>query len=402
MDTSNTHAAPSPAAAALIAGLGLASAMGIGRFAFTPLLPLMQHSFELSLRQGAWLASANYIGYFLGALGSFVFDPEPGPSARYSLLGIAILTIATGLTHSFPAWVVLRLLTGVASAYALVGISAWVLAALAGHGRRGLYGWAFAGVGAGMLLAGLVGLAAGLWRASPDWAWRALGACALAVCVVAWHALGHRAGAGRQEAAGAAPALGVQGWVLVICYGAFGFGYIIPATFLPAFARQLIDDPAVFGWVWPLFGAVSALFAVASAYLFGHVRPRVVWACGHVAIAAGVLAPAVAPSLGAVVFSTICVGGTFMVVVMVGTQEARRVAGAHAARLIAAMTTVFAIGQLLGPLAIPAGSLSSSVFYPSVGAACLLLATALALLWRAGPFSHPAGEESHEYRLRSR
>src|SRR5207244_10026968 len=41
---------------------------------------------------------------------------------------------------------------------------------------------------------------------------------------------------------------------LVACYGAFGFGYIIPATFLPVMAREVIDDPLVFGWAWPLFG----------------------------------------------------------------------------------------------------------------------------------------------------
>lgn len=407
-DTSTDAASPrhAPAAAisayvaTLVAGLGLASAMGIGRFAFTPLLPLMQHSFDLSLRQGAWLASANYIGYFLGALGSYVFDPEPGRSARLSLLAIAVLTIATGLTHSFPAWVVLRLLTGVASAYALVGISTWVLEVLARSASRALYGWVFAGVGAGMLLAGLVGLAAGVWRQSPDRAWLALGACALAVCAYAWRPLNASSrtrAPGRPQGGGAG--LGLQGWVLVACYGVFGFGYIIPATFLPAFARQLIDDPAVFGWIWPLFGLVSALFAVACARLFGHLRPRLVWACGHVVIAAGVLAPAVAPGLAAVVFSTICVGGTFMIVVMTGTREAHRVAGVHSARLIAAMTTMFAIGQLLGPLAIPAGPLSTAVFYPSVGAACLMLATAVALLRRD---SLPADKEPHEYSLRSR
>ena len=42
--------------------LGLAAAMGIGRFAFTPLMPLMQAHSGLSLAQGGWLAAANYAG----------------------------------------------------------------------------------------------------------------------------------------------------------------------------------------------------------------------------------------------------------------------------------------------------------------------------------------------------
>ena len=39
-----------------------------------------------------------------------------------------------------------------------------------------------------------------------------------------------------------------------------------------------------------------------------------------------------------------------MVVTMAGMQEARRVAGDGAPRLIAAMTAAFALGQLLGPV----------------------------------------------------
>ena len=57
-----------PFVVALFGLLGLASAMGIGRFAFTPLLPLMQQHDGLTLAQGAWLAAANYLGYLAGAL----------------------------------------------------------------------------------------------------------------------------------------------------------------------------------------------------------------------------------------------------------------------------------------------------------------------------------------------
>jgi fucose permease len=77
-------------AAAVTVGLsGLAAAMGIGRFAFTPLLPLMQETFGLTLTQGAWLATANYLGYFVGALSSFLLNPPAGLSARLGLLAVA-------------------------------------------------------------------------------------------------------------------------------------------------------------------------------------------------------------------------------------------------------------------------------------------------------------------------
>ena len=67
--------APRPSRIPLpLAGLlALAVAMGIGRFAFTPVLPMMQADLGLSLAQGSWLASANYLGYLLGALLVTVF-----------------------------------------------------------------------------------------------------------------------------------------------------------------------------------------------------------------------------------------------------------------------------------------------------------------------------------------
>src|SRR5689334_6203841 len=52
-----------------LAGLvALAVAMGIGRFAFTPLLPMMLNDGVVDLPTASWLASANYFGYMLGAI----------------------------------------------------------------------------------------------------------------------------------------------------------------------------------------------------------------------------------------------------------------------------------------------------------------------------------------------
>ena len=59
---------PSPSRIAFTGLAALAVAMGIGRFAFTPVLPMMQGEGRLTLAQGGWLASANYVGYLAGAL----------------------------------------------------------------------------------------------------------------------------------------------------------------------------------------------------------------------------------------------------------------------------------------------------------------------------------------------
>src|SRR5689334_12331467 len=105
--------------------------MGVGRFAFTPLLPLMQQAGTLSLAQGGSLARANYLGYLIGAVLCMGLTASPGRAARAGLVAVAVLTAGMGLTKAFPAWVALRLLAGVASAFVLIGVSSWALPLLA-------------------------------------------------------------------------------------------------------------------------------------------------------------------------------------------------------------------------------------------------------------------------------
>jgi hypothetical protein len=73
-------------------------------------------------------------------------------------------------------------------------------------------------------------------------------------------------------------------------------------------------------------------------------------------------------------------------------QEARRVAGAAAPRLIAAMTAAFAAGQLTGPFTIKwfGGGGDDALRSPQLLAAACLLASAAAL-WPGGTASTPGG-----------
>src|SRR3981189_3641497 len=137
-----------------IAGLAaLAVAMGVGRFAFTPLLPMMQGDAGVSLAQGGYLAAANYIGYLAGAL--WAMRPARADVAiRISLLTIAVATLAMGVTQGMPAWIWWRTVAGGASAWALVQVSSWCLQELAARGKPELGGVVFSGVGFGIALAG--------------------------------------------------------------------------------------------------------------------------------------------------------------------------------------------------------------------------------------------------------
>jgi predicted MFS family arabinose efflux permease len=368
----------SPLQLAIAGMLTLAAAIGIGRFAFTPVLPMMQKDLGLSLRVAGWLASANYAGYFVGALSAVWLRVAPRIVVRGALIATAVLTAGMGLTSNIHAWVCLRALAGVVSAWALVFSSTWVLRALAASGNSRLGGVVFGGVGLGAALAGVLCLMfLGLGR-SADQAWLALSLLAVLAAAVVWPVYrdaNETAPASQLRSASATPRTrSRESARLIACYGCSGFGYIIPATFIPALARAAVPDPYVFGWAWPVFGTVALIATLASGALSARIGYRPLWAGAQLTMALGVALPALWPGMTAILACAVCVGGTFVVITMAGLQEARRVAPDQAASLIAAMTAAFAGGQVLGPLMV-----SLAAGHPR-GMQLCLLATAVVLV----------------------
>ena len=342
----------SAAAAASIGLLALASAMGIGRFSLTPILPLMQQDAGLSLTVGGWLATSNYIGYLLGALVCIVLTPRPAFAIRWGLVGVGLTTLAMGLADWAPLWLALRFLAGIASAFVLVGTSAWAMPILRHHGKEDWSGHVFSGVGIGIVVAGLFGLAAGIDAWSSRVTWIVLGAVSVALAALLWQPLGIEAAPAMPADTQSTRALPRSAIIAAFCYGAFGFGYIIPATFLPALAKGYIDDPAMFGLVWPVFGAAAALSTFASGWLGRGLAPRQLWTRAKWVLAFGVLAPAVVVNVPTLLFSAVCVGGTFVIITMAGIKEALRLGGAPAPLAVGVMTAAFGAGQIGGPLTV--------------------------------------------------
>ena len=165
-------------AACAIAAIALAVAMGIGRFAFTPLLPLMVRDGSLAQSAGAWLAASNYLGYLAGALTASRLGLSLPALMRVSLAGIVVATAAMGAFDGLAVWVVLRFVAGVLSAWTLVSTSAWALQHLAQAGRTDLSGMVYAGVGLGIAFAGLFCLAAARPGVPASQLWLELGVLA--------------------------------------------------------------------------------------------------------------------------------------------------------------------------------------------------------------------------------
>jgi MFS family permease len=197
--------------------LALAVAMGIGRFAFTPMLPLMIRAGSADVAAGGWLAAANYAGYLLGALTAARVRLTPQRLGLAALAAIVLSTAAMGWTDSMALWLLLRFLAGVASAWALVSTSVWCLAWLARFDRPAGPGLLYAGVGAGIALAGLYCWRAGAGGVAPEALWLQLGALALAGLVVVAVLMPRDtlASAAPVDASASAPAGGVP-WGVVV------------------------------------------------------------------------------------------------------------------------------------------------------------------------------------------
>ncbi|MGH8279775.1 MAG: YbfB/YjiJ family MFS transporter [Gammaproteobacteria bacterium] len=387
MPTESLRSAAPPFGAFRIALAGLialAVAMGIGRFAFTPILPMMQDDAGLTLKAAGWLAAANYLGYLLGALCA-ARVPRLW-AIRGGLVLIAAVTFGMGVTHLFALWLLLRLAAGIASAWVLVHVSAWALEELMTRARPQAQGSVFAGVGVGIAGAGLLCLVLMNADADSTQTWQTFGAVSALLTAAIWPAFqgdAHAAAGRRVRPARTRLSWNADRVRLALCYGAFGFGYIIPATFLPAMAHRYISSPAVFGWAWPVFGLAAALSTWAAARWLHAVNTRKLWAASYVLMAIGVILPVLWPGLAAILIAALLVGGTFMVDTMLGLREARAVAGDQATAFIAAVTAAFAVAQVIGPLVVSGVAHLHGGFRAALAAAALVLVVAAIALWHS-------------------
>ncbi len=345
----------------------LAVAMGLGRFAFTPLMPMMLHDGLVDLREASWLASINYLGYLLGAL-ACALQPAlwarlPGAPRwqfaaliRTGLLATALLTL--GMAWHVPgAWPLLRFAAGLASALVFVYTSGWCLSQLARLGRPAWGGLIYAGPGAGILASGLPASAmvAQGWSAASAWLCMALLA-ALGTLLV-WPVLGGE-GSGQEKLAPAVPQAGQAGapaartekTLLVLGYGLAGFGYIVSATFLPVIARTALPGSVWLDLFWPIFGLGVVLGALGSTRVGPAVDRRRLLMLAFAVQAAGVAVGLWSPSVAGFVTGSFMLGLPFTALSYFAMQEARRLVGGTAASFMGLLTATYGLGQVLGPL----------------------------------------------------
>ena len=385
-----TLALERPWALAIGGLLSMAAANGIDRFIYTPILPVMVEALGLSAWQAGLIASANYLGYLLGALLA-ARRGLTGSRRTWLLAGLATSAMCTAgmaLASSLAPMLILRLIGGCAGALAIIMAIALVVERLAAGGRGDLAAVHFAGVGIGIALSAI--LIAGLHFAGRGWRsmWLCAGLASLFCMALASGLIADQTGAparaGPAASAGHGSALRARLRMLIAANTLSAFGYVITATFIVALVRATPRLAALESSIWVVFGLAAAPSVAGWMWLAKRMDVFRTFSLVCLVEATGVLASVLWLTPSGTVFAALCVGGSFMGLTALGMAGALRLTVGDARRPVAWMTAGFGCGQMVGPsFAGIMRDVSGSFLLPSLCAvASLALAAFLAL--RAG------------------
>ncbi len=363
----------------------LVVAMGIGRFAFTPQVPLMIAAGQLTLTSAGLVAAMNYLGYLAGAWDAMRAHRFVEGRLWLGITGAVVLTLLSAVADNALVHGLLRFVIGAMSGWSMVLIAAWTNERLAHYGKPGLSAAVFAGPGAGIAISGLLAVYIQSRSLGAGAAWQIYGVLALILIVLVARYLPR---AGQLHRPGSAPEplhLTRDLRRLVWSYSLAGFGYILPATFLSQMAAVRFPGSVFAQFVWPVFGA-AAVVGIALSIALRHLSTShrrlalVLWLQGI-----GVLAAWLMPGMAGLVTGALLVGGGFLCAVQLSLLYGRELAPNHTRYMAGLLTTGYAVGQLVGPMTSALSTWLTHRLEPALGLAGIALFIAGALVWSRHP-----------------
>lgn len=357
----------------------LAVVMGYGRFLFTATLPDIMIQLSLSTAIAGWLASVNYIGYFIGALVA-MFVPQRltwQMLMLWTLVSVVTTILLVVPDMSLNLWYVIRLLAGIASGVAMILSSSLVIQSFSNERRSVLSALHYAGIGVGISLSAILTWWLLLLGYHFDIIWLVAGVSSLPLL---WLLYGIRPfhtdinassekvvvnSARRtthlsvrqtyinfkrslyEAVAGYTKAIAL----LLASYVLAGFGYITSATFLPVMAAQRLTTQSYAGLlIWLLVG----IFAMLSNPLWGALAKRIGETKTLMGLtllqALGMLLPLWSQGAFGLYANAVILGLTFVGMVSMTLNMIKNINPAYSNLLIGLATLAYALGQFIGPL----------------------------------------------------
>ena len=363
--------------------------LGVARFSYTPLLPLMQQQAGLGVAEAGWLAAINYGGYLSGAvIASLISDLVLKDRLyRIGMVLAIVSTVVMGLTTNVVIWALSRYVAGLSSAAGMLLGTGLILNWLIRHNHRSELGIHFAGIGLG-----IAGCAAAVTLWSPWLNWReqwfaftALG-CLLLLPALLWLPRPDQTGltmSGQKMHDQPPSALYLR--IFMAAYFCAGFGYVVSATFIVAIVNKL---PGLAGQGNLAFLAIG--IGAAPACINWDLIARRTGDLNALILAAllqivGILLPVLVGGLAATLFGALLFGGTFIGMVSLVLSMAGRYYPTRPAKMMGKMTLSYGAAQIVGPavtgsLAERLGSYNAGLYF---AAAVMVLGTLLllALKW---------------------
>ena len=360
--------------------------MGVARFAYTPLLPVMQAQAGLGLAEGGWLAAINYAGYLTGALIAASISDLVLKDRLFRIgMVLAVLTTAMmGLSDDFAVWAVSRYLAGLSTTASMLLGTGLILNWLIRHNHRSELGIHFAGIGLG--IAGC-SLAVALMSNVMDWreqwfAFTAIG-CVLLIPSLGWLPAPDTSALTKTGAAmHDNPPSPLFLRLLMASYFCAGVGYVVSATFIVAIVNGLPGLEGKGSWSFMAIGLAAAPACIMWDLIARRIGDLNALTLAGMLQIVGILLPVTLGGMAGAFAGALLFGCTFIGMVSLVLTMAGRYYPTRPAKMMGKMTISYGVAQIFGPtvtgwLGATFGSYAGGLY---VAAAMMVLGTALLLV----------------------
>ena len=362
--------------------------VGIARFAYTPMLPLMQAQTGMSPFVGGLLATVNYAGYMTGALlASTISDARRRYLVyRVGLIAGVIGTLGMGLTTHVWAWLVLRYVAGIGGASGMLLASGMVLAFLVRHGRRPELGLHFIGLAIGIILSGALVMAT---NGRLDWTgqWHVFGAVTLALMIPAWFWMPAPDGAAANRATAAAKVPHPGAWLLNLSYFCAGVGFVVSATFVVAAAAKVPQLAHLGPFIWIVVGVAAIPATLAWDRLARRIGDVPTLILAYALQIVGIVLPVISHSAIAAIGGALLFGATFMGIVALTLALAGKRNKDNPSGAMARLTLSYGVAQIVAPAIVGRIATVTGSYDLGMIMAGVTMVIGIVLLWAYGRVS---------------